>query len=419
MATNEEYKRGIKVPLTVGASIAARTPMCVGQLPVMTLKATGSSGTQIATCLVKGVVDVLVDSACDAVTLTLASVTNTQTVIVNGITCTATTSTTNWSNRNFSIAGADGADAALLGQLMNGGWFLTFASAAAGEQVVVTNPYSGASWTGTAHATTTTAADHEFAINGTDAQDAAAFVTCFNDATHGFAGYTATVDSANRVLIQPNTYYPTIAYPTPTITVPAEHITKTWLAPLTNCRTKISVATTSVAITSAEVISAVTGTAQGATITVAHDATSTRNIYQGDPVYWTTPSTLNCQAESGTFFGKVVENGSIEDRKFTMTSVTNGTTVIINGVVFTAHTNTTTPASRQFKIDGDDTADAVALAGLINNPVYGIRGMTAVAASGTITLTYDGDIVITGTARLANTVVPAPGSRTIKVKLGY
>jgi hypothetical protein len=68
-------------------------------------------------------------------------------------------------------------------------------------------------------------------------------------------------------------------------------------------------------------------------------------------------------------------------------SVLAAQTVTINGLVFTAHATTTTPANREFSISGDDTADAAALASVINDATYGVPGITAVASAGTITLT--------------------------------
>jgi len=56
MATNEVYKQADQIPLVVGASVAARTPMCVGDIPVQTLTATGSTGTTTATCQTRGVI---------------------------------------------------------------------------------------------------------------------------------------------------------------------------------------------------------------------------------------------------------------------------------------------------------------------------------------------------------------------------
>jgi hypothetical protein len=388
--------------------------MCVGQLPVVTLTPTGSSGTQIATCLCKGVVNVLVDADCDAVTLALASVTATQTLIINGVTITAATSTTTWSTRSYSIAGADGADAILLAKVINGGPYVTLAAAVAADAITVNGK------TFVAHASTTTAANREFSVAGTDAQDAAELVTVLNDATYGIAPYVATQGAATgEVIIQPPTGYPTAAYPAAVVTSSnGTRLAVATLAPLKNCIATVSGST--VTLKSAEVISAVTGTASGATVTVGHSATSTKPVVAGDKVYWTSPSTLNCKAETGTtFYGKVVDPGGIQDRKFTLASVTNGQTVVINGTVFTAHTNTTTKSTRNFSISGSDTADGDELCALINDSVYGLKGFVATNASGTITLATAGDVAITGSARIAGTVTVEPGSRKIQVKLGY
>ena len=55
MATNEVYKDAKQIQLTVGASVAARSPVVVGQLAGVALTATASSGTQIATVALEGV----------------------------------------------------------------------------------------------------------------------------------------------------------------------------------------------------------------------------------------------------------------------------------------------------------------------------------------------------------------------------
>jgi len=55
VATNEIYKEAAYIPLTVGASVAARNPVVVGKLPGVTLTATGASGTQVATVATEGV----------------------------------------------------------------------------------------------------------------------------------------------------------------------------------------------------------------------------------------------------------------------------------------------------------------------------------------------------------------------------
>jgi len=413
MATNEAYKKGWIIPLTVGASVAARTPVCVGKIPGVTLTATGSTGTEIASVLRHGVCDLLVDSACDAVTLTLATYANTQTLIFNATTYTAATSTTTWSTRTTSIAGDNNADALLLAKAINGGTIATCASVEAGDTLTVNGLVF------TAHATTTTAANREFAMNGgTNALVAAQLVTVLNDATYGIGPAIATQGAATgEVLIQPFTLYPTAAYPAPVVTSSnGTRLAVTTLASAPNVIATATGASAVVTLKSSETISAVTGTASGATITVDHGATSTMPITEGASVYWTTPSTLNLH-EGATYFGRALEK--VDDRKITLATVLNSQTVVINGITFTAHTNTTTKSTRTFSISGDNTADADELCACINDKVYGLAGFTATNSSGTITLTYDGDIVVTGTARVAGTVTTAPGSRTIRVKLGY
>lgn len=72
--------------------------------------------------------------------------------------------------------------------------------------------------------------------------------------------------------------------------------------------------------------------------------------------------------------------------QITLASVANGDTIVIGGVTFTGHTDTTTPADREFAIDGTDTADAVELISLINNATYGVSGVTATSALGVVSL---------------------------------
>jgi len=64
----------------------------------------------------------------------------------------------------------------------------------------------------------------------------------------------------------------------------------------------------------------------------------------------------------------------------TLASMANGETVTITDTdgtayVFTAHTDTTTAASREFKIDGTDAQDATALYGLLIDATYGVPGL--------------------------------------------
>lgn len=63
---------------------------------------------------------------------------------------------------------------------------VTLATFTAGSVIVI----NGLTFTG--HASTTTVANREFDISGTDTADAAELVTCINDATYGVPGVTAT-----------------------------------------------------------------------------------------------------------------------------------------------------------------------------------------------------------------------------------
>lgn len=80
-----------------------------------------------------------------------------------------------------------------------------------------------------------------------------------------------------------------------------------------------------------------------------------------------------------------------------LATVLNGDIVKINGLTFTAHTDTTTKSARQFSISGNDAADATALASCINDATYGVPGVTASVNSATITLvaTNPGEKLIT------------------------
>jgi len=92
--------------------------------------------------------------------------------------------------------------------------------------------------------------------------------------------------------------------------------------------------------------------------------------------------------------------------QITLATVLAGHTITIGGVTFTAHATVTTPASREFSISGDDTADAVALIGLINNTTYGVTGVTAISALGVVSLSR-------ATAGTVNTIVAVGGTMTM------
>lgn len=104
----------------------------------------------------------------------------------------------------------------------------------------------------------------------------------------------------------------------------------------------------------------------------------------------------------------ITANASVTVATLTLATVTAGSAVTINGLTFTAHASTTTPANREFSVAGDDTADAAALTGLINDATYGVPGVKATANAGAITLTATepGERSVTIT-NAAATITPA------------
>ena len=92
-----------------------------------------------------------------------------------------------------------------------------------------------------------------------------------------------------------------------------------------------------------------------------------------------------------------------------LATVLNTHTIVINGLTFLAHTDTTVLASRRFCISGDDSADGDELASCINDATYGVPGVTAVNVTGTITLTstVPGAVVITAAQGVGATITVA------------
>lgn len=103
----------------------------------------------------------------------------------------------------------------------------------------------------------------------------------------------------------------------------------------------------------------------------------------------------------------------VTQQTLTLASVQAADEVTINGVTFTAHASTTTPADREFSVGGNDAADAAALAACINDADYGVPNVTAAVNSNVVTLT-SGEPVYT-----AVTVTDAAGTITAAVTAGY
>jgi hypothetical protein len=93
----------------------------------------------------------------------------------------------------------------------------------------------------------------------------------------------------------------------------------------------------------------------------------------------------------------ITANALVTKATITLALFLAGGTITINGLVFTAHADTTTKSKREFSIAGDDTADAAELASCINDPTYGVPGVKATPAAAVVTLEADpaGEEVIT------------------------
>ena len=108
----------------------------------------------------------------------------------------------------------------------------------------------------------------------------------------------------------------------------------------------------------------------------------------------------------------ITANTLVTSLKLTLATVLNTHTIIINGLTFTAHTDTTDVTLRQFAIDGGtDTLDADELCICLNDATYGIAalGLTATNNAGVVTIisTVPGAVVITAAQGVGATITVA------------
>lgn len=96
----------------------------------------------------------------------------------------------------------------------------------------------------------------------------------------------------------------------------------------------------------------------------------------------------------------ITANVKVSELTITLASVANGEIVTINGLDFTGHTDTTDETLRQFSIATSDTAAAAELCKCINDPDYGVPGITASSDAGVVTLisTIPGATLLTVTS---------------------
>jgi len=82
----------------------------------------------------------------------------------------------------------------------------------------------------------------------------------------------------------------------------------------------------------------------------------------------------------------ITANVKVTELSITLASVLNGEEIVINGLTFTGHTDTTDVTLRQFSIATSDTAAAVELCTCINDPTYGVPGVDASSVGAVVTL---------------------------------
>jgi len=114
----------------------------------------------------------------------------------------------------------------------------------------------------------------------------------------------------------------------------------------------------------------------------------------------------------------ITANTGVTSMTLTFATCLHTHSIVINGLTFTAHTNVEDKTIRQFDISGADTADALSLANCINDPDYGVPGITATpnAAVLTLTSTVPGATVLT-TAHANGTITMATLSGQAYIEL--
>jgi len=101
----------------------------------------------------------------------------------------------------------------------------------------------------------------------------------------------------------------------------------------------------------------------------------------------------------------------------TLATVLDGDSVTINGLTFTGKA-APTAGTREFSQAGTDTADAAALAALVNDSTLGVPGVLAIAAAAVVSLVGTGETAITITAPAA-TITPACVAAAAIVELDH
>lgn len=324
-------------------------------------------------------------------TLTCASVVVTDTVVVNGVTFTA------------------------IKQRATG--TLTCATAVAGNTFKI----NGITFTGVAGAVDLDATPNNFSVDTGDTETAASAVLAIN--AHPSLAGVVTATSALGVItvraVNSGTAGNSIALVGTAVTLAASGAALSGGIAVANNQFDVSPGATDdqVAVDLARAINASTTTLAASYVRAQRTASGVVTVYSLIP--GTAGNGISISTTGGTITvggsATRLAGGAIGDTEgvqasctLTLASVLNGQTVTINGVVYTAHTNT--QANDQFSIAGDDTADAAALALAINN--------STTAGSAEIVATSSGAVVTVKARRggiAGNLITVAVSNATVTI----
>jgi hypothetical protein len=322
-------------------------------------------------------------------TLTFATAVVTNTVVVNGVTFTA------------------------IKQRATG--TITAASAVAGDTCSV----KGVTFTGVAGAVDLDATPNNFSIDTSDTAAAASLVLAIN-AHPSLAGFVTATSALGVVTVRAvtsGTAANSYALTGTAVRLAAGAAALAGGIAVANNEFDVSPGGTDdqAAVDCARAINASTTTLAASYVRAQRTASGVVTVWSLIPGTAGNGITLVTTGGTITASAARLAGGAIGDTEgvqasctLTLATVLNAQTCTINGVVYTAHTNT--QANDQFSISGDDTADAAALALAINN--------STTAGSAEIVATSSGAVVTVKARRggiAGNLITVAVSNATITI----
>lgn len=331
----------------------------------------------------------------DEVTITVDSLADGETILLQGLTLTAeaTANTATYDAREFSVAGDNNADAAALAALINADYsVVTAGTSVAGTDKLIITTDEGIH-TIVAAATADYPAG-KYGLNATAATELASIVLAINHRdtinvnadTTALSSDTTPTESAQDYALADE--------------LASDHNTHT---ALTTVHKQATAAVDFTAATSEATLVAEANAVRAAMLahyadTAAHNAADATNL---GLVNATTVATNAATAR--TLITALVAPFQAH---IATAQVQPGDKVTVNGIDFIAHADTTTAADHEWAINGANaSADADELVTCLNDATYGLTDITAANSSGAIGLTRD-----TAAATVTVTATPAATS---------